>query len=306
MATRQSFFLLYPLLYVCSLIVGSPVALADPPRLVVSIQPLYLLAVEVAGDGVDVQRLIPPQMSPHDYRPLPSQRVQLSRADAIIWMGPELETGFAGILRHESGLPVYSLAALDGHLARTRVGIVSHAGHDHGADAHDWLDPRAAAAMARRLAEILEGLDPAGGEVYRQRAEHLAAALLGLEQNLLPLLAPMHQRRYWVTHDAYGHFEARYGFRHSAIVAISPERQPGAAHILALQRQLEKDQVDCIFREPQLRPPVLERLLADRKVTVIELDPLASAYDAGPGMFVAFLEDFAKRFSSCAMAESDG
>lgn len=266
---------------------------AEPPVLVVTIQPLYLLAAEIAGDEVRVQRLVPPHRSPHDYRLLPSQRLQLAGADAIAWMGPQLETGLATLLQEPGlGVPVHALSQVQ------QLPEEGHAAHD--ADAHDWLDPLAAAELAYRLATILTGLDPAHELLYQQRAGHIATALEASYRMWLPRLEAMRSRHYWVAHDAYGQFEARFGLQHSAMIAISPDRPPGAGHVLALQRQLAADRVDCVFGEPQFRPPVLERLLVNRSVRLIELDPLASTYAAAPGAFQAFWEDFAARFEQCA------
>lgn len=291
------------------------------PRLIVSIHPLYLLTSQIAGENADVQRLIPPGLSPHDYRLRPSQRLALANADAIFWLGPQLETGLAGLLNGGAiEVPVHALAVshqvVDGNAAGSRADpgaqVATH-GHQHASgaereavehaqDAHDWLDPVAAARMAMQIAEILVRLDPAAAPDYQARAEQLAVSLTALERESRVLLAPMHSRRYWVAHDAYGQFEARFGLRHSGVVAVSPEQLPGAAHIVSLQRQLESNSVDCVFREPQFHPPILARLLETRRVPVIKLDPLASEYRAGPGSFLAFMRDFVLRFASCGGA----
>ena len=292
------------------------------PRLIVTIHPLYLLITEVAGDGADIQRLIPPQRSPHDYRLRPSERLSLERADAIFWLGPQLETGLAGLLDGDAlDTPVYTLAGAapgaatapaadhqrpDGDAVHDYAAHGHAPGQHHDGDAHDWLDPIAAARMAGRVAEILSRMDPAGAVGYRNRAARLAAELVGLEQELTPLLSPMRTRRYWVAHDAYGQFEARFGLRHSGVFSLNPERLPGAAHVVSLQRQLEMGQVDCVFREPQYHPPVLGRLLEARPVPVIELDPLASGQPAAPGGFVGFLREFGVRFASCGEAGQTG
>lgn len=274
------------------LLLGTSGPVFAKPKLVVSIQPLYLLASELAGERVEVVRLIPPRYSPHDYRLRPTQRLLLAEAAAVVWMGPQLETGLASVIENLEG-PVR-------RLAKVEPVAIGQTDHRHGADGHDWLDPQAAIRMVVVLSNLLVELDSAGAEEYRLRAERLSADLTALQLELVQRLLPMRTRGYWVAHDAYSHFEERFGLRHLAAVAVSPERPPGAAHVLALQKQLQAGEVDCVFREPQFNPPILAKLMAGRVVPVIELDPLGVDAVAAPGAFVTFLRQFGQTFAGCA------
>lgn len=270
------------------ILAGVQAMAATPPTLVVTIHPLLLMATDIAGgvdQGVQLERLIPPHRSPHDYQLPPSRRLVLARADAVVWMGPRLESGLARLLQRLGERGQTLAADVDPHSE---------------ADAHDWLDPLAAAAMARRLGALLAQLDERQGDAYRQRAEELALALERSHEAWQYRLQAMQGIRYWVSHDAYGQFEQRYGLSHQAMVALSPERPPGASHVLALQRQLAAEEVDCVFIEPQFHPPVLTRLLSARQIRQVELDPLGADHPAGDSTFLAFWEDFAERFASCA------
>lgn len=60
-------------------------------KVVTSIKPLELLVRAVAPE-VQVTTLVPPGSSPHTYSLRPSQRQALSEADAIFWIGPDMET----------------------------------------------------------------------------------------------------------------------------------------------------------------------------------------------------------------------
>src|SRR5690625_3076217 len=199
------------------LILAGVQAMAEtPPTLVVTIHPLLLMAADIAGgvdQGVQLERLIPPHRSPHDYQLPPSRRLVLARADAVVWMGPRLESGLARLLQRLGERGQTLAADVDPHSE---------------ADAHDWLDPLAAAAMARRLGALLAQLDERQGDAYRQRAEELALALERSHEAWQYRLQAMQGIRYWVSHDAYGQFEQRYGRGHQARVALSPERPPGA------------------------------------------------------------------------------
>ncbi|HBM48647.1 MAG TPA: ABC transporter substrate-binding protein, partial [Marinobacter sp.] len=71
---------------------------ASAANVVTSIKPLELLVKAVAGDSVQVSTLVPPGSSPHNYTMKPSQRRALEQADAIFWVGPEMETFLSRLL----------------------------------------------------------------------------------------------------------------------------------------------------------------------------------------------------------------
>src|SRR5690554_196662 len=71
---------------------------ASAANVVTSIKPLELLVKAVAGDSVQVSSLVPAGSSPHNYTMKPSQRRALEQADAIFWVGPEMETFLSRLL----------------------------------------------------------------------------------------------------------------------------------------------------------------------------------------------------------------
>ncbi|PFG09219.1 zinc ABC transporter substrate-binding protein [Marinobacter sp. LV10MA510-1] len=72
-------------------------AVADT-NIVTSIKPLELLVRAVATDDVTVTSLVAPGGSPHNYTLRPSQRRALEQADAIFWVGPDMESFLIGLL----------------------------------------------------------------------------------------------------------------------------------------------------------------------------------------------------------------
>src|SRR5690606_39508466 len=46
----------------------------------------------IAGDAAQVELLLNPGVSPHIYQLKPSDMAKMSRADAVVWIGPDMET----------------------------------------------------------------------------------------------------------------------------------------------------------------------------------------------------------------------
>lgn len=67
-------------------------------NIVTSIKPLKLLVRAVATDDVTITSLVAPGGSPHNYTLRPSQRRALEQADAIFWVGPDVESFLTRLL----------------------------------------------------------------------------------------------------------------------------------------------------------------------------------------------------------------
>ena len=80
---------------ICPLLCGSlllPAIAWSVPRVVVSIKPIHALVAGVMQGVAEPQLLVKGGASPHGYVLRPSDARALSRADLIVWVGPQLES----------------------------------------------------------------------------------------------------------------------------------------------------------------------------------------------------------------------
>ncbi|RLK50162.1 zinc transport system substrate-binding protein [Alkalispirillum mobile] len=114
---------------------------AEPPRVVASIVPLHSLAASVMDGVAEPKRLLPGGASPHTYNLRPSEADMLSKAELVIWVGPELESFLERPLRNlAADAEVLEVAGLEGiRLLDTRDGGQwdSHHHHHDGGDDHN-------------------------------------------------------------------------------------------------------------------------------------------------------------------------
>src|SRR5687767_1233365 len=61
------------------------------PKIITTISPLFCWAKNVAGSAADVENLLPPGVSAHDYQLSPKDRSKLEGAQLIVFNGLELE-----------------------------------------------------------------------------------------------------------------------------------------------------------------------------------------------------------------------
>lgn len=296
-------------LLIALLFAFAPAAQAAP-KIVVSIYPIHsLVAGVMEGIGTPVL-LVRGAASPHDYALKPSDAKALATADAVFWIGPQLETFLIKPLSAvKSGASVVALAKAPGiALKENREGGTWEA-HDHGhgpekpgadeTDMHVWLDPVNAQAMVAEIAETLAIKDPADAAAYRANAAKLTARLAALNIDLAAKLKPVAGVPYVVFHDAYQYFDTRYGLNAIGSVTVSPERQPSVARLRAVRAKIVSLKVHCVFGEPQIKPAVLAAVMEGLDVNTAILDPLEQGPNPGPDAYFTGMERLADAHVAC-------
>jgi len=287
-------------------------ARSEEPRVVVSIKPVHALAAALLDGVAEPVLLLDGASSPHSYALRPSERRALQEADAVIWVGPELE-GF--LVKPLSVLPsdvriVGLLADTPGLERLTLDDDHEHEGHDHGHahgheakaadDPHIWLSPANARIIAGHLAKVLAPWAPA--DRLRQNAAALDQQLTELETSLAERLSPVQDRPFVVFHPAYGYFVKAFGLNQAGTITLSPEHGAGARHLSDLREKIAETGAVCAFREPQFAESTVAGLTRDTGLSLGVLDPLGSDVPPGPGAYEAIMRNLANAFVDCLAA----
>ncbi|MEL6677657.1 MAG: zinc ABC transporter substrate-binding protein, partial [Pseudomonadota bacterium] len=113
------------------------VAMAEVPRVATDIAPVHSLVARVM-EGVGTPSLtISVGQSPHDYTLRPSEARDLSNADLVIWMGPELSPALGRSVESLAGDALHmDLLELEGTVVYPFRELGGHDDH-HGEDDHD-------------------------------------------------------------------------------------------------------------------------------------------------------------------------
>ena len=166
-------------------------------------------------------------------------------------------------------------------------------------DPHIWLDVANAKVIVAAAARLLIDADAANRPRYAANAQRLVARLDDLDAELARIVAPVKGAPYVVFHDAYGHFERRYGLAAAAALTVNPSRPPGARRLGDIRRTMTEGNVRCVFGEPQFRPALIHTLIEGTSVKVGVLDALGAAVPPGPDAYFRIMRDLAKAFAGC-------
>ena len=257
---------------------ASVAALAEPLRVVTTIQPLALLARELGGDRVLVSVLVPPGASPHSFEPQPSDVQSLVAARLIVEVGGGLDGWVHPLLAAASARPerltLLDLPGLD-PLPAAPGAHVDPGRHDaaHRLDPHVWLDPiRVRDVVVPALAAKLAALDPSGRAVYQASRDQFVARLTALDAEIRTTLAG-HGRDFLAFHGAWRYFAKRYDLEEVGVIEEAPGEEPTPRELGALAQRAREAQLPAILIEPQLSPRIAEMLARDLGAAVVTVDP---------------------------------
>jgi zinc transport system substrate-binding protein len=275
-----------------------PLTVSAAPLVVVSIKPIHSLVAGVMEGVAIPQLLIKGGGSPHGYTLRPSEARSLSKADLVVWVGPELESFLAKPLK-TLGKKAHSLeleyALRDTLLNKRHAGTwEAPAHHHHGehgsaTDLHLWLDPKIAEKIVTLTAETLIKIDPEHRQQYQQNSTTVITKLQQLDDKLKKQLAPFKGVPYIVFHAAYQYFEAAYGLNAVGSITIDPERKPGAKRVKEIRDKIITLNARCVFTEPQFQSRLVETIIKGTNAKVGTLDPLGADLVPEPNAYFLLL-----------------
>ncbi len=291
-------------------------ATTEKPKVVASIQPLYLISQELLGDQADVERLMPLGASPHGFQLSWSQRRLLDEADLIVWVGPSLELFIEKVISTRPNLSLDSVpsaiettATIGTSHARSLGESHDHASHNHvshnheahGRDPHLWLDPENALIIARQLIDHLKKLlnDEQEHARLEEKYRTFAKKIDATNRQLQADLRPVQSVPFIVFHDALQHFQQHYGLMPYQVVTRLPEQRPGAKHLHQLRQRIEQGQ--CLLVEPYYSAAQTRRLQSEFNLVVEEIDILGAEANS----YTDFLLTLASGIKHCLVSSAE-
>lgn len=298
----------------CALVlIWNQTAMASPD-VVVSIKPLHSLVSAVMHGVGQPRLLIQGTETPHSFALKPSQARFLNDADAVFWVGQGLE-GFLAkpleTLSRQAKIITFSkelklLPYRRNGMWAEKEDADHHEKHDHDdnhghgeTDPHFWLDPMLAQSAVSIIVRTLSEIDGDNGALYRRNGDALAGRLNALHLRTQAKLGAVRVVPYLVFHDAYQYLEKRYRLNVIGTVTLNPEYRPGARHLDAVRRRAGKSDVQCIFREPQFQPSMLNVVVADTAMRIAVLDPLGASQEPGPDAYFKIMEALSDSLTAC-------
>lgn len=223
----------------CALAIFSVTSWAQ--GLVVSTQPIYLIAKEVTK-GVEQPTLLLQHQTGHDVSLTPMHRKIVQDASLVIWLGKAHEAPLDKLLSGDDK----SVAILDSGIVST-LPLRNSRGQalPNTVDTHVWLEPNNAVRIGFFIAALRSQQMPAHREQYWANARSFAQNMLMTAQQIN---TAKNAEPYWSYHDAYQYLERSANLKFAGSLTDDPHIAPTIAQIKYLQDSRPRAKM-CLLAE---------------------------------------------------------
>jgi zinc/manganese transport system substrate-binding protein len=242
-------------------------------RVVATIQTLADLCRQVGGDRIDVSSLSHGYQDPHFVEAKPSLVLSLNRADALVYVGLDLEVGWlpplvqqsrnvriqrgqAGNVDASTAIKVEDIPTIPADQLRAMGDI-----HPLG-NPHYWIPPKNARGIARLLAQRFTELDAAGAGAYQAALAAFEHQLDAKEKEWDRAAAPLRGIHVVTYHKSWSYVAEWLHMQEIGYIEPKPGIPPTANHTAQLIDLMHKSDVKLVIVE-SFYPSNLARFVAD-------------------------------------------
>jgi zinc/manganese transport system substrate-binding protein len=240
---------------------------ADKPIVVATFSVLADMVANVGGDHVELATIVGPDGDTELYEPTLADSRTVARARIVFMndLNDEFEPWLEPLLKQArfGGTKVVVSRG-----AKTLTGEQEHAisGKELApAIDHAWMDPKNGVVYVKNVAEALARADPVNAADYRARAVSYIKDLQAVDAWASTEMAavPTTKRRIISSHDAFEYLAKAYRITLISIYGWTNKREPSAAEVSRLARQVEEEHVRALFLDSITDPRVMERVATE-------------------------------------------
>lgn len=243
----------------------------------VSILPQKYFVDQIAGDLLQVNVLVPPGSSPHNYSILPSQMKDMAKSK--VWLQ-------IGLLTFEDALGD-KLADINKDLTIVNCseGIdpiagseCEEEGHDHehahheAYDPHVWLAPAESKIMAQNTLNALKTGFPQHATVFDANYERFISKIDSVSVLIDQKLASLTNRNILIFHPTLGYYARQFGLTQTALELDGKE--PSPKHIKSIVDLAREQNIRVIFIQKEFDVENAQQLARELDGEVVIIDPL--------------------------------
>lgn len=246
-------------------------------NVVASLPDLAAIAMAIGGEHVEVFSLAKPQEDPHFVEAKPSLILKLSRADALIEGGAELESGWLPSLldrcrntRIASGAPGRISCSQSVRLLEIPTSLDRSKGDIHAAgNPHYLVDPENARRVAKQIGESFEALDPKNVVAYQANLKKFITDLDTKLAEWAKLMQPLKGRELAAYHNSWLYFAEHFGLKIDIFLEPKPGVPPTPPHLAGVISRMKASGVEVIIVDPYLDRRTAETVAARSGAVVV-------------------------------------
>lgn len=264
-------------------------------KLLVSLPILAAPVRQLVHEWANVEVLLKPGIGgAHDAAWPPSAVASLEQADAVIWVGPDMEQSLAPLMQPKRRGVVYMLQNAKAAPWLRVVGNIKKV------DGHFWLEPDVLRQVMHWLSIELQRDFPSHATATIAAELQLDAELKSLEKELGNSLLACRPQQLVVMHDGFRYWERAYGIRTMTSLGALEGAGLSGLKMDALKSALKQSKPCCLLTEPE-QQQTAEKLGAELGLTVLTLDPLGLNMTPGQD-YAAHMREMAAKLGQLCQA----
>lgn len=244
-------------------------------RISVSILPQKYFVDQIAGDLLQVNVLVPPGSSPHNYEVLPSQMKDLAKSKVWLQIGlltfeDAWKEKFAEI---NKDLVIVNCSKGIDPLAGSKCEEEGH-DHEHSGtfDPHVWLDPAEVRIMAQNTLNALTKGFPQHSSEFEKNYAHFILKIDSLSAQINQKLAPLKNRNILIFHPALAYYARQFNLKQIPLELDGKE--PSPRHMKDIVDLARKQNIKVVFIQKEFDSENALQLSREIGGEVVIIDPL--------------------------------
>lgn len=264
-------------------------ARAGTLAVVATVPDLAAIAAEVGRERVKVTTLALPSQDPHFVDARPNLALELSRADALLLVGLDLEVGWLPVLLTGSRNPRIQVGAAGYIDASTFVPVLEvptqkldrAMGDIHpGGNPHYLYDPRNAVRVALGLSSRFAALDPANAQVYVANAQDFQRRVEAARTSWEQRAAGLRGAKVVTYHRSFVYLADWLGLQIVDTIEPKPGIPPSPASLAQLLTTMQASGVQLILQE-EFSPATTAELVRSKSGAKLVRIPGGTNHAAG-------------------------
>ena len=232
------------------------------------------------GTPITVTRLITEEVSCiHDYTLTVSQMRALEGAEVVVLSGAGLEEfmhealeSAECVIDSSEGIELLEGSCHHEHEHGDEEGHDHDHTHNHELDAHIWLSPENAAAMARNIQNGLSERYPEFADQIESNGQLLLAEITAVDDYAREQLTELSSREIITFHDGFGYLAQAVDLHILEAIEEESGSEPSAQELIELIETVEHHSVAAIFTEINGSSSAASVISAETGVPIYTLD----------------------------------
>jgi manganese/iron transport system substrate-binding protein len=247
---------------------------SSKPRVVATTSILCDVTKQIAQDTIDLTCLVDAGSDPHDFKPRPSDRMAITRANLVLYSGYSFEPEIIKLINATNG----NFTKVAVNEMAVPLPLQFEEDGEKVSDPHVFHTAQNGARIVEVIGASLNLLAPSKSSMYKANTKKLSAELLQIDSWIKAQIAtiPPNQRKLVTTHDAFGYYSKAYGISVAgALQGVSTEEQATPKRVSELVRVIKQEGVPTVFAESTINPKLITAVAKEAKVKVSDRELFA-------------------------------